>query len=165
MGHCDSQLRCKSRLSLLDQHAYKITELFFAAGKKRMPLTWLRLTLRLLIGLALCHPVLASPLLRCEVTYAGQTHHLKFEPTSLPYAAQPVEIANRFLFKAVVLDDVTPVHVALYVYLQQEPRPYLLQHAVYSALQTTGRLPFTGEQHLYGGSLERELIYQCWLDD
>ena len=132
---------------------------------KLMAPSWPCLTWGMLIGLALCTPVLASPLLRCEVTYAGQTHHLKFEPTSHPYAAQPVDIAHRFLFKAVVLDDVTPAHVSLYVYLQQEPRPYLLQHAVYAALQSKGRLSFTGEQHLYGGSLERELIYQCWLDE
>ena len=130
-----------------------------------MYLRRLFVSLRMLMGLTLCMPVLASHLLRCEVTYAGQTHHLKFEPTAHPYAVKPTDIAGRFLFKAVMLDDVKPVHVALYVYLQQEPRPYLMQHAVYSALQNKGRSPFTGEQHLYTGSLERELIYQCWLDD
>jgi hypothetical protein len=130
-----------------------------------MYLRWPCVSLRMLIGLTLCTSAMALPVLRCEVTYAGQTHHLKFEPTSYPYAAKPADIAGRFLFKAVMLDDVKPVHVALYVYLQQEPRPYLMQHAVYSALQKNGRSPFTGEQHLYAGSLERELIYQCWLDD
>ena len=62
--------------------------------------SWPCLTWGMLIGLALCTPVLASPLLRCEVTYAGQTHHLKFEPTAHPYAAQPVDIAHRFLWSS-----------------------------------------------------------------
>lgn len=117
------------------------------------------------VGLMQAASVFAAAMsLRCDVTYAGTVHPLRFEATSQPYAVVPVDIAGRFLFKAVWLSDRQPAHVSLYVYLQQEPRPYLLQHAIYAALAASGQ-PFTGEQHVYGGSLERELIYRCWLDD
>ena len=105
----------------------------------------------------------AGSTLRCDVTYAGTVHPLRFEATSQPYAVAPIDIAGRFLFKGVLLSDKKPAHVSLYVYLQQEPRPYLLQHAIYPALTGRGQ-SFTGEQHVYGGTLERELMYRCWLD-
>ena len=56
-------------------------------------------------------------------------------------------------------------HALIYVYLQQAPRPVLLQQAKYFGPFKSSKQAYllTGEQHVYGGPIERELIYQCWL--
>lgn len=112
---------------------------------------------------ALAH---AQPVLRCEVTYAGTTHVIQTTPTTDPYAVVPVDIAERFLFKVVLSATEKQLdHALIYVYLQQAPRPVLLQQAKYFGPFKSSKHAYllTGEQHVYGGPIERELIYQCWL--
>ena len=108
----------------------------------------------------------ASPFLRCEVTYAGATQVVHATPVADPYEVAPVDIAERFLFKVVMTATRGRLdHVLIYTYLQQDPRPVLLQQAKYFAPFKPSRRPvlLTGEQHIYGGPIERELIYRCWL--
>ena len=108
----------------------------------------------------------AQPVLRCEVTYAGTTHVIQTTPTTDPYAVVPVDIAERFLFKVVLSATEKQLdHALIYVYLQQAPRPVLLQQAKYFGPFKSSKHAYllTGEQHVYGGPIERELIYQCWL--
>ncbi len=108
----------------------------------------------------------AAPGLRCEVTYAGATQELQVRPTNEPYLVQPFNIADRFSFKVVMSAPKGKLaHVLIYAYLQQEPRPLLLQEAQYFPPfpSPASRMSLTGVQHLYGGPIERELIYQCWL--
>jgi len=108
----------------------------------------------------------ATPFLRCEVTYAGATQVVHATPVADPYEVAPVDIAERFLFKVVMTATRGRLdHVLIYTYLQQEPRPVLLQQAKYFAPFKPRRQPvlLTGEQHIYGGPIERELIYRCWL--
>jgi hypothetical protein len=108
----------------------------------------------------------AQPVLRCEVTYAGTTHVIQATPTTDPYAVEPVDIAERFLFKVVLSATEKQLdHALIYVYLQQAPRPVLLQQAKYFGPFKSSKHAYllTGEQHVYGGPIERELIYQCWL--
>lgn len=108
----------------------------------------------------------AQPVLRCEVTYAGTTHVIQATPTTDPYAVEPVDIAERFLFKVVLSTTGKQLdHALIYVYLQQAPRPVLLQQAKYFGPFKSSKHAYllTGEQHVYGGPIERELIYQCWL--
>lgn len=108
----------------------------------------------------------AQPVLRCEVTYAGTTHVIQTTPTTDPYAVVPVDIAERFLFKVVLSTTGKQLdHALIYVYLQQTPRPVLLQQAKYFGPFKSSKQAYllTGEQHVYGGPIERELIYQCWL--
>ncbi|NCV63012.1 MAG: hypothetical protein EBW49_03600 [Betaproteobacteria bacterium] len=108
----------------------------------------------------------ASPFLRCEVTYAGATQVVHATPVADPYEVAPVDIAERFLFKVVMTATRGRLdHVLIYTYLQQDPRPVLLQQAKYFAPFKPSRQPvlLTGEQHIYGGPIERELIYRCWL--
>lgn len=108
----------------------------------------------------------ATPFLHCEVTYAGATQVVHAVPVADPYEVAPVDIAERFLFKVVMTATRGRLdHVLIYTYLQQEPRPVLLQQAKYFAPFKPRRLPvlLTGEQHIYGGPIERELIYRCWL--
>ena len=106
----------------------------------------------------------AAPLLRCEVTYAGSTQVIETRPAADAYGVKPVDIAGRFLFKVVMSAPKGKLnYVLIYTYLQQEPRPLLLQQAKYFAPVKQSTRPFllTGEQHIYGGPIERELIYRC----
>ena len=106
----------------------------------------------------------ANPLLRCEVTYAGATQVIEASPVSDAYEVKPVDIAGRFLFKVVMSAPKGQLnYVLIYTYLQQEPRPLLLQQAKYFAPLRQSKRPYllTGEQHIYGGPIERELIYRC----
>jgi hypothetical protein len=108
----------------------------------------------------------ATPFLHCEVTYAGATQVVHAVPVADPYEVAPVDIAERFLFKVVMTATRGRLdHVLIYTYFQQEPRPVLLQQAKYFAPFKPRRQPvlLTGEQHIYGGPIERELIYRCWL--
>jgi len=108
----------------------------------------------------------ATPFLHCEVTYAGATQVVHAVPVADPYEVAPVDIAERFLFKVVMTATRGRLdHVLIHTYLQQEPRPVLLQQAKYFAPFKPRRQPvlLTGEQHIYGGPIERELIYRCWL--
>ena len=117
--------------------------------------------------LALCTPgAQATALLRCAVSYAGTTHHIQSRPVADPYGVEPVDIGGRFFFKPVVVGRGSRVdYVLLYAYLDQEPRPVMVQEAKYLPPFRAGKAPhlLTGEQHLYAGPVERELIYSCWL--
>jgi hypothetical protein len=106
----------------------------------------------------------AAPLLRCEVSYAGTTQVIETRPAADDYGVKPVDIAGRFLFKVVMSAPKGKLnYVLIYTYLQQEPRPLLLQQAKYFPPFKPSKRPYllTGEQHVYGGPIERELIYRC----
>jgi hypothetical protein len=111
-------------------------------------------------------PSMAASLLQCDVSYAGTTHKLKATPTTDPYTVQAVDIGGRFFFKMVLSETNAKLdHVLIYAYLDQEPRPLILQQAKYMGPFPVSAQPYplTGEQHVYGGPIERELIYSCWL--
>ena len=119
-----------------------------------------------LLGFSLCLPSMSAPLLQCDVSYAGTTHKLKATPTTDPYSVKPVDIGGRFFFKMILQETKGKLdHVLIYAYLDQEPRPLLLQQAKYLGPfpETSKPFPLTGQQHLYGGPVERELIYSCAL--
>jgi hypothetical protein len=108
----------------------------------------------------------AAAVLRCEVSYAGTTHHITARPVADPYGVESVDIGGRFFFKPVVVGRGSRVdYVLLYTYLDQDPRPVMVQEAKYLPPFRSGKKPYllTGEQHLYAGPVERELIYSCWL--
>lgn len=117
-------------------------------------------------SLLLGHAALATPLLRCELTYAGSTHVVQATPVADPYPVASVDIGGRFLFKAVMVGDAERVdYIKLYAYLDARRQPVLLQQATYRPPFPGAGQPtlLTGEQHLYGGPVERELIYHCTL--
>ena len=133
-----------------------------------MPLikAWLNLHLKVLLILGFCATAQAAPHLRCEVTYAGQTHVLKARSVSDPYTVQAVDIGGRFFFKMVMIGSGSKVdYIKLYAYLNQEPRPLIVQVAKYLPPFRTTAQPYllTGQQHVYADPIERELIYTCWL--
>lgn len=116
------------------------------------------------LGLALTSS--AAPLLRCEVAYAGSTQVIEARAVADPYRVASVDIGGRFRFKAVVVGDATQVaYIKLYAYLDAKRQPILLQQATYLPPFSAAASPYrlTGEQHLYGGAVERELMYSCTL--
>lgn len=120
-----------------------------------------------LASLILCKSVLAAPLLRCNVTYAGTSQLIEAMPVTDPYPVPSVDIGGRFRFKAVMVASMSPLdRIVLYTYLDAGAQPTLIQQAKYLPPFHTSAAPYplTGEQHLYAGPLERELIYNCTLE-
>lgn len=110
---------------------------------------------------------MAAPLLRCQVDYASGVHTIEAHPVADPYPVPSIDIDGRFRFKAVMVgSDAKVERILLYVYRDTKRQPILLQEAKYlppypaSASPT----PLTGEQHLYAGVAERELMYRCTLE-
>ncbi|MBV8666079.1 MAG: hypothetical protein JO269_06285 [Burkholderiaceae bacterium] len=113
--------------------------------------------------------MVAAPLLRCEVVYAGSSHIVEAAPGSDPYTTPSVDIDGRFRFKAVLLGTQERVDaVKLYVYYETRKQPVLLQEAKYlppfAAADASGSPDaLTGRQYLYAPPLGRELQYGCAL--
>jgi hypothetical protein len=108
----------------------------------------------------------AAPLLRCQVAYAGTTYTIEAGPVADPYPVPSVDIGGRFRFKAVMVGTHSRVdRILLYAYLDTKRQPILVQEAKYLPPYTVSQTPYllTGEQHLYAGVVERELIYSCTL--
>ncbi|MEI8159421.1 MAG: hypothetical protein WCH60_21375, partial [Burkholderiales bacterium] len=108
----------------------------------------------------------AAPLLRCQVAYAGTTHTIEANPVADPYPVPSVDIGGRFRFKAVMVGSNERVErILLYAYLDAKHQPILVQEAKYLPPYPVSATPYllTGEQHLYAGVVERELIYSCTL--
>ena len=122
---------------------------------------------RLVVGaFLLSHAAFAAPLLRCDVTYAGSAYVVETGPAADPYPVASVDIGGRFRFKAVMVGDAVQVeYIKLYAYLDTARQPLLIQQASYLPPFTATATPYrlTGEQRLYAGPVERELIYSCTL--
>ena len=124
-------------------------------------------SLTTLIALSLPLGAAASPLLRCDVAYAGTTHRIEARPVEDPYPVPSVDIGGRFRFKAVMVGSAAKVErILLYTYLDAKHQPILVQEAKYLPPFRVTEQPYllTGEQHLYAGVVERELIYSCTLE-
>jgi hypothetical protein len=117
-------------------------------------------------GLLLHHAAFAAPLLHCDVTYAGSSYAIETGPVSDPYPVASADIGGRFRFKAVMVGDAAHVdYIKLYAYLDTSRQPLLIQQVSYLPPFKAGATPtlLTGEQRLYAGPVERELIYSCTL--
>lgn len=125
----------------------------------------------LLIGtlatLAFSAPLMAAPLLRCQLIQGGTTRVVEFSPKKDPYGAEAIDVNGRFRFKAVVVGDEDQVeYIKLYTYYQTQRQPVLLHEAKYAApvAQSTDDLAaLTGMNYLYSPRLEREFQYGCAL--
>ena len=125
------------------------------------------LTSLVFAGFLFHHTVIAAPLLRCDVTYAGSSHVIETSPVADPYPVASVDIGGRFRFKAVMVGDVARVdYIKLYAYLDASRQPVLVQEAIYLPPFQATATPYllTGEQHLFAGPVERELSYRCTLE-
>jgi hypothetical protein len=108
-----------------------------------------------------------AALLHCDFEVNGEVHHHVFAPTTDPYAAQSVDIGERFRVKAVVLGQGDSIElVNVYVYYQTRRQPMVMQHAKYLqplALENPRPGALTGRVALYSPVLGKELAYQCAL--
>jgi len=130
--------------------------------RKPLPLAW---GLTLLLGLG--GAALAQPQLTCQVTYAGATQTVVARPVADPYPVASVDIGGRFWFKPIVVGTAQKIdRILVYSYLDTPTQPLLVHQVKYlppfPASKTA--LPITGQNHVYGGPLERELIYSCSLE-
>jgi hypothetical protein len=121
-------------------------------------------------GLFSSHGLLAAPLLRCNVTYAGASQTIEASPVSDPYPVTSVDISGRFRFKAVMVGNAAQIdRIVLYAYFNAPAaagrQPILVQQVKYLPpfKASVSPYPLTGEQRLYAGTAERELIYSCTL--
>jgi hypothetical protein len=124
-----------------------------------------------LASLVLSHSVQATPLLRCNVTYAGASQSIEATPVTDPYPVPSVDIAGRFRFKAVMVGSAAQLdRIVLYAYFNAKTaagaHPALIQQVKYLPPFKVSAAPYplTGEQRLYAGAAERELIYSCTLE-
>lgn len=107
----------------------------------------------------------ASPLLHCEVAYAGSTQTLETEPVADPYPVRAVDVGGRFWFKAVMVGSARQVeYIKLYAYLDTRSQPVLVQQATYIP-PFAQSASLTGRQFVYAGPVERELQYECSLKE
>jgi len=135
-------------------------------GMSRCDALW-RLSSVCLLGLV-GGPTWAEPFLRCELTYAGATQTVLASPVQDPYAVAAVDVRGRFRFKAVMVGTGERTErINLYVYQNTPQQPVIVQQAKYLPPfhwpADGSPLPLTGQQHLYAGPMERELIYSCAL--
>jgi len=116
----------------------------------------------------LADAVQASPLLRCQVAYGGDTQTINSPVSSDPYLIQAIDIGGRFSFKAVMVGHDRRIdYIKLYAYLQTAHGDVPIQEARFDPpfeLSSTAR-PLGPATMLYAGPLERELQYQCSLKD
>jgi hypothetical protein len=127
-----------------------------------------------LLGLASLfspHSALAEPLLRCNVTYAGTTQSIEATPVTDPYSVPSVDIGGRFRFKAVMVGNTAQLdRIVLHAYFNAHTatgvQPTLIQQVKYLSpfIASAAPYPLSGEQRLYAGAAERELIYSCTLE-
>ena len=126
----------------------------------------MRAVLSLWVAL-LCTAAAAEPKLTCQVTYAGATQTVVARPVADPYPVPSVDVLGRFRFKAVMVGHATRVdRILLYTYLDADPHPVLLHQAKYLPPYPSSAQPWpiTGQQYVYGGQQERELMYSCTLE-
>ena len=83
-----------------------------------------------------------------------------------PTRCRHVDIGGRFRFKAVMVGSAARVdRIVIYAYLDTKRQPILVQQAKYLPPYIVSQTPYqlTGNQHLYAGVVERELMYSCTL--
>jgi len=116
---------------------------------------------------------LAQPLLSCQVTYAGATQTVVARPVADPYPVASVDIGGRFWFKAVMVGTAQKIdRILIYTYLDTPSQPVLVHQMKHlppfwpfsSSSPVKSAWPITGQNHVYAGPLERELIYSCHLE-
>lgn len=109
----------------------------------------------------------ARPVLRCQIAQGYQTLVHEASPTQNPYTVQPVEVRNRFRFKAVMVGDEHRVdYVKLYTYYYLRGQPVLAHMVHYPSppvLQDAEPGLLTGLQRVYSPQLGFEMQYQCSL--
>jgi hypothetical protein len=114
------------------------------------------------------HAVQAAPLLRCTASYYGVPVTIDARITADPYDVPSVDIDGRFRFKAVMVGEKNKIeYIKLYAYFQAETRDIPIHQTTYLPpfKLSSKPIPLTPLNHLYAGDYERELQYQCTLQN
>lgn len=111
-----------------------------------------------------------TPQLKCDLSYAGTTHHITAHIIDNPYLAEVHDVGGRFSFKAVMLSSKGKLStIKLYAYLQGRDKDFPIHEAIFlppfplTHSKTKSAIALTPINHLYAGEVERELQYQCFL--
>jgi hypothetical protein len=125
--------------------------------------SWWRLHKFMLLALCALAPAFGQAAqLHCDIEVNGETHHHVFAPTTDPYAAQSIDIGERFRFKAVVLGQGDNIElVNIYAYYQTRRQPMVMQHAKHLnpfALENPAPGALTGRVALYSPVLGKEMV-------
>lgn len=98
----------------------------------------------------------------CRVTYGGETHIIRAEPTTSPYVVPVVAIGSYFLFK-LVFEERTAIKT--YVYADRENGPVPLHQASFAwPPLNSGAHGFSGLHFVYEPVRDGELEYWCQLN-
>lgn len=102
----------------------------------------------------------------CHVTYGGEAKRLEFPATNSPYGVKPVDIAERFAFKAIYLREPARARsISVYAYERSDAEDRLIQEGKYAppfSVRAADQHGFTGRQLVYSRD-QRELEYWCEL--
>lgn len=132
-------------------------------GRPRFTCLWRALGAAWLVCAGLAHAAVAAQL-QCQVTYAGTTHTVLADPVQDPYPVPSVDIGGRFRFKPIVVGTAQRVdRVLIYAYLVDGTQAWPIHQAKFLPPFTPSPQLLTGQQYLYAGPLERELMYSCTL--
>lgn len=100
----------------------------------------------------------------CHITYGGEAKRLEFPATKSPYAVTAVDIAGRFAFKAIYLQEPFQARsIHLYAYDRSPTEDRLIQEGKYAPPYSEpagAGYGFTGRQLVYSRD-QRELEYWC----
>ncbi|HEX2870191.1 MAG TPA: hypothetical protein VHP33_03020 [Polyangiaceae bacterium] len=100
----------------------------------------------------------------CHVSYGGEEQRLVFPATHSPYAVKAVDVAGRFAFKAIYLQEPFQARsIHLYAYDRTGTEDRLIQEGKYAppfAEPAGAGYGFTGRQLVYSRE-QRELEYWC----
>jgi len=121
----------------------------------------------LTLWICLVGAAMAQPQLTCQVTYAGATQTVVTRPVADPYPVPSVSIGGRFWFKPIVVGTAQKLdRILIYTYLDTPSQPVLVHQVKHLPPFQPSPVPWpiTGQNHVYGGPLERELIYSCNLE-
>ena len=132
----------------------------------RLPLLYR--TALLIVWASASASVQAAPVLYCQLNYGGETQTIEARLSADPYHIPLTDVGGRFKFKAAMIgQDERIDYIKLYAYFQTWHGDVPIQQASYAPPfpQAAGRLPLGPHTMLYAGELERELQYDCTLEN
>jgi hypothetical protein len=132
--------------------------------RRLLSFCWLAAALCLAASVAGCGKRHAAVV--CHVSYGGEEQRLEFPATQSPYTVKPVDVAGRFAFKAIYLQEPLQARsIHLYAYDRGTREDRLIQEGKYAppfSVRADDEHGFTGRQLVYSRD-QRELEYWCEL--
>lgn len=110
----------------------------------------------------------SAPLLKCTVSYAGTSQVIETTISADPYTIPSINIQDRFRFKAVMIGAGEKIsYIKLYTYFQTRSKDILVHQASFFPPFALSKKPriITPQNAIYAGEVERELQYQCTLQN